>query len=239
MSSSFGELVLVLGDFHVPERASKIPAPFKRMLIPNRMQHVVCTGNVGSSMELWNEIRQLAPSFHCVAGDVDDDPNAYPETCVFQVGQFRIGAIHGHQLLPWGSKESVEHMRRKLRVDILVTGHTHQSAVLDENDGFYHINPVRCFLIFFRVVRCTQLSLSHYDVSSGNFFQGSITGALSSYSENITPSFILLAVQEAKVVCYVYELINGEVEVSKTEFMKANVSDRVASNSTLLDTLLK
>jgi vacuolar protein sorting-associated protein 29 len=145
MSSNFGELVLVLGDMHVPERASKIPAPFKRMLVPNRMQHVVCTGNVGSSVELWSEIQQLAPSFHCVAGDFDDDSNAYPETCVFQVGQFRIGVIHGHQLLPWGSKESVERIRRKLRVDILVTGHTHQSAVFDENDGFYHINPVRLF----------------------------------------------------------------------------------------------
>jgi vacuolar protein sorting-associated protein 29 len=144
MSSNFGELVLVLGDLHIPERASKIAAPFKRMLVPNRMQHVICTGNVGSSAELWDEIQQLAPAIHCVAGDFDDDYNVFPETCVVQVGQFRIGVIHGHQLLPWGSKESVERMRRKLRVDILVTGNTHQSAVFDESDGFYHINPVRC-----------------------------------------------------------------------------------------------
>ena len=34
------------------------------------------------------------------------------------------------------------------------------------------------------------------------------------------PSFILLAVQGDKVVCYVYELVKGEVEVSKTEFTK-------------------
>lgn len=36
----------------------------------------------------------------------------------------------------------------------------------------------------------------------------------------VIPSFILLAVQGSKVVCYVYELIEGEVEVSKTEFTK-------------------
>jgi vacuolar protein sorting-associated protein 29 len=143
MSSNFGELVLVLGDLHIPERASKISAQFKRMLVPNRMQHVICTGNVGSSLEQWNEIKQLAPTIHCVAGDFDQDFNAFPETCVVQVGQFRIGVIHGHQLVPWGSKESIERLRRKLRVDILVTGHTHQSAVFDENEGFYHINPVR------------------------------------------------------------------------------------------------
>jgi vacuolar protein sorting-associated protein 29 len=153
MSSSFGELVLILGDSHIPERASKIAAPFKRMLVPNKMQHVICTGNIGLSTELWNEIQQLAPAIHCVAGDYDDC-NAFPETCIVQVGQFRIGVIHGHQLVPWGSKESVERMRRKLRVDILVTGHTHQSAVFDENDGFYYVNPVSFNVLNY----CTQVT---------------------------------------------------------------------------------
>jgi vacuolar protein sorting-associated protein 29 len=142
MSSSFGELVLILGDSHVPERASKIAAPFKRMLVPNKMQHVICTGCIGSSTELWSEIQQLAPTVHCVSGDHDDQSCTFPETTVVQVGEFRIGVIHGHQLIPWGSKESVARLRRKLRVDILVTGHTHQSSVIEENDGFYHINPV-------------------------------------------------------------------------------------------------
>lgn len=51
-------------------------------------------------------------------------------------------------------------------------------------------------------------------------FPGSITGAYSSHTADVHPSFILLAVQGNKVVCYVYELINGEVDVSKTEFSK-------------------
>ena len=50
--------------------------------------------------------------------------------------------------------------------------------------------------------------------------KGSITGAYSSHVSGVSPSFILLAVQGDKVVCYVYELINGEVDVSKTEFSK-------------------
>ena len=40
------------------------------------------------------------------------------------------------------------------------------------------------------------------------------------YAPVIDPCFILLAVQGSNVVCYVYELIDGEVEVSKTEFSK-------------------
>lgn len=51
---------------------------------------------------------------------------------------------------------------------------------------------------------------------------GSITGAYSSLTPDVTPSFILLAIQESKLVCYVYELVSGEVEVSKTEFTKSS-----------------
>lgn len=51
-------------------------------------------------------------------------------------------------------------------------------------------------------------------------FPGSITGAYSSSVPDVNPAFILLAVQGNKVVCYVYELKNGEVDVSKTEFSK-------------------
>jgi hypothetical protein len=73
--------------------------------------------------------------------------------------------------------------------------------------------------------------------------QGSITGAYSPMNAaTTTPSFILLAVQDTKVVCYVYELVNGEVEVSKTEFTKKiHVAGATTSttNPALLDTLLK
>lgn len=60
------------------------------------------------------------------------------------------------------------------------------------------------------------------DLSSRSylFVKGSITGAYSAHTAEVNPSFVLLAVQGGKVVCYVYELINGEVDVSKTEFSK-------------------
>jgi len=139
--------VLVLGDMHIPQRASKIPAPFKRMLVPNKMQHVICTGNV--SQEQYEELRGLAPNVHIVSGEFDDlEPNngsvSFPETRVLQVGAFRIGVVHGHQLIPWKSKEAIERMRRKLDVDVIVTGHTHQNEVNVQEEDYYHINPVSC-----------------------------------------------------------------------------------------------
>mmetsp|Transcript_9346 Transcript_9346/g.13689 ORF Transcript_9346/g.13689 Transcript_9346/m.13689 type:complete len:246 (+) Transcript_9346:195-932(+) len=239
--ANFGELVLVLGDLHIPQRAGSIPEKFKRMLVPNKMQHVICTGNLGCK-EQYEELRELAPNVHVVTGDFeyespassenkktdpssamnagilgtsaisimtgDTEPTAeheeedgtlhalptmpsFPDTKVVQVGHFRIGVVHGHQIVPWGDHMSLAMVRRKLDVDILISGHTHKNEVV-EHDGCYHINP------------------------------GSITGAYSSLSdEEVTPSFILLAVQGSKVVCYVYELVNGEVDVSKTEFTKS------------------
>lgn len=110
------------------------------MLVPNKMQHVLCTGNVGR--EQYNELRGLAPSVHVVAGDYDDDDLAFPETKVVQIGQFRIGIMHGHQVLPYNSQDAIARMRRKLNVDIFISGHTHKNEVVLQ-EGFYHINPVR------------------------------------------------------------------------------------------------
>lgn len=187
--ASFGELVLVLGDLHIPERANAIPEQFKRMLVPNKMKHVLCTGNI--SREQYNELCALAPNVHLVRGDFDNDEALpFPDSSILQVGQFRVGLIHGHQLMPYGSQDAKARLRRKMNVDILVSGHTHQNEVVLQ-DGHYFINP------------------------------GSITGAYSSLTRETIPSFILLAIQDSKLVCYVYELKGGEVEVSKTEFTKA------------------
>lgn len=52
----YGELVLVLGDLHIPHRAAAIPEKFRRMLVPNKMKHVLCTGNLVSK-DRYEELR--------------------------------------------------------------------------------------------------------------------------------------------------------------------------------------
>ncbi|KAJ8614134.1 hypothetical protein CTAYLR_004646 [Chrysophaeum taylorii] len=180
----FGELVLVLGDAHIPHRAAFIPEKFQRMLVPNKMQHVICTGN---SKDQYEGLRTLAPNVHMVSGDLDE--GSFPESKVVQIGQFRIGVMHGHQIAPWGDPHSLGMFQRRLDVDILITGHTHKNEV-NEFDGKWFINP------------------------------GSITGAYSSLHADVTPSFILLAIQGNKVVTYVYQLLGDTVDVSKSEFQK-------------------
>ncbi|CAN0327318.1 unnamed protein product, partial [Phaeothamnion confervicola] len=138
MAADFGELVLVVGDMHIPHRSAGIPEKFQRMLVPNKMQHVLCTGNLVTK-EQYDELRMLAPSVHVVRGDFDDAA-AFPESKVVQVGQFRIGLMHGHQIVPWGDPAALDMAQRQLGVDILVTGHTHRNEV-SEHGGRWFINP--------------------------------------------------------------------------------------------------
>lgn len=110
------------------------------MLVPGKMQHVICTGNLGP--EQYEELRDLAPNVHIVQGDFDSDliPR-FPETRVVQVGMFRVGIVHGHQVIPWKNQAALARWRRKLGCDLLISGHSHQNEVV-EYDGYYHINPV-------------------------------------------------------------------------------------------------
>ena len=63
-----------------------------------------------------------------------------PETKTVQIGNFKIGLIHGHQVVPWGDLESLSAVQRELDCDILVSGQTHKNQI-STYDGKYFINP--------------------------------------------------------------------------------------------------
>lgn len=46
-------LVLALGDLYIPHRAADLPAKFKSMLVPGKMQHIICTGNLCITVRLY------------------------------------------------------------------------------------------------------------------------------------------------------------------------------------------
>ncbi|KAM8993522.1 vacuolar protein sorting-associated protein 29-like [Ara ararauna] len=131
------ELVLVLGDLHIPHRCSGLPVKFKKLLVPGKIQHILCTGNLCTE-ETYDYLRTLAGDIHVVRGDAES--LNYPEEKVVTVGQFRIGLIHGHQVIPWGDVASLALLKRKLDVDILISGHTHRFEAFEHENKFY-INP--------------------------------------------------------------------------------------------------
>ena len=131
------ELVLVVGDMFVPQRSPDINEQFKSILIPNKLQHVLSLGNIGSR-ESYDWLKSLSNDFHTVKGDFDEGD--IPEKKVVQIGEFKIGMIHGHQVLPWGDLDALTNIQRELGCDILLSGHTHQIRVQVKEKKFY-INP--------------------------------------------------------------------------------------------------
>uniref|UniRef100_A0A3B3D2V4 Vacuolar protein sorting-associated protein 29 n=1 Tax=Oryzias melastigma TaxID=30732 RepID=A0A3B3D2V4_ORYME len=132
------KLVLVLGDLHIPHRCNTLPAKFKKLLVPGKIQHILCTGNL-CTKESYDYLKTLAGDVHIVRGDFDENLN-YPEQKVVTVGQFKIGLIHGHQVIPWGDMASLALLQRQLDVDILISGHTHKFEAF-ENENKFYINP--------------------------------------------------------------------------------------------------
>ena len=131
------ELVLVVGDMFVPQRAPDISEQFKSILIPNKLQHVLSLGNIGSR-ESNDWLKSLSNDFHQVKGDFDEGD--IPEKKVVQIGEFKIGMVHGHQVLPWGDPEALSNVQRELGCDILLSAHTHQIDVRAKERKFF-INP--------------------------------------------------------------------------------------------------
>merc|ERR1711991_1137088 len=112
--------VLLCGDFHIPHRAFDIHPKFRELLVPGKIRHVISTGNL-TSRDTYDYLRHLASDVHVVKGEFDEN-NSFPESKVVTVGNFQIGVIHGHSVVPWGDHEALAAVQRRLDVDILVFG---------------------------------------------------------------------------------------------------------------------
>lgn len=128
-----------MGDLHIPHRRHNLPNKFKKLLVPGRIHHILCTGNL-CTKESYDYLKTLASDVHIVKGDLDDINLNYPDQRVVNIGNFRIGLCHGHQIVPWADQNGLGLVQRQMNVDILITGHTHKFQAY-EKDGCFFINP--------------------------------------------------------------------------------------------------
>ena len=64
-------LVLIIGDLHIPHRAHDLPAKFRKLLVPGKIQQILCTGNV-CDRETYEYLRTVASDVCVVRGDYDE-----------------------------------------------------------------------------------------------------------------------------------------------------------------------
>ena len=132
------EIVLIVGDSFVPQRVYDISEQFKSLLTPNKINHILCLGNMGSK-DQYDWLKTLSNNFHCVKGDYDFDESLPEKKCV-QIGEFKIGMIHGHQVFPTGDIDSLASVQRELGCDLLVYGYDHELSIKAKDNALY-LNP--------------------------------------------------------------------------------------------------
>ena len=82
-------LVLIIGDLHIPHRVAAIPDKFKKLLVPEKIEAVICTGNL-CCQEQFSYLKSLSTDLH-VSGAcfVRDAPVSYVRTCKSMRGYWR------------------------------------------------------------------------------------------------------------------------------------------------------
>ena len=196
-TTSKTEMILIMGDVHIPNRIDQIPEEIKKALINNKhkLTRIICTGNFGN-METYNWFKSLLPkgceyNFHCVKNDFQETKLSFPETTCIVSNEFKVGVINGYQIVPWGDLTALSSNLKKLECDILVSGFTHVKGVY-HLEGKWYINP------------------------------GTITGAFSPLNNNPVPSFMILITIEDTAILHLYELNQSTkvLDVSKIEISK-------------------
>ncbi|KII91402.1 hypothetical protein PLICRDRAFT_69787, partial [Plicaturopsis crispa FD-325 SS-3] len=185
-------LVLLIGDLHIPSRAPALPPKFKKLLVPGKIQQILCTGDL-EDRPTYDYLRAVAADLRVVRGDYDET-SAHPLSVTISPpsSPIRIGLIHGHQAVPAGDLDALAAVARQLDVDVLVSGGTGRFQAVDYGGRFF-VNPG----------------------SATGAWTGGPDGASSP-----TPSFALMDIQGPVVVTYVYQLVEGEVRVEKVEWRK-------------------
>ena len=132
------ELVMVVSDISIPFKSPDIDSQFKSILVPNKINYLLCLGNIGNQDTLY-WLQNLSSNFQAVKGEFDINQN-YPEKKSVQIGSFKIGMIHGHQVLPAGDIEALSNIQRELDCDILLSGFTHKYNVSIYDNKLF-LNP--------------------------------------------------------------------------------------------------
>ncbi len=119
---------LIVGDTHVPDRASSIPRQVVEAL--NSMKpfnYVLITGDL-ISRDVLDELMGLGEKSYAVRGNMDS--LELPDKEVIKMEGIKVGLMHGHQLRRRGDVDELTKAAVKLGVDVLVSGHTHEPAIV-------------------------------------------------------------------------------------------------------------
>jgi len=187
------ELILIMGDVHIPNRIDSIPNDVKELLNANKgkFSRILCTGDFGT-IESYEYFKSLLPkskewNFNCVKTDFQETKLSFPATLSLKSNGYKIGIINGYQIVPWGDLTALSALSKQMECDIMISGFTHLRGVF-HFEGKWFINP------------------------------GTITGAFSPLTNNPPPSFMVLFTLPEIATLYLYEYNASSKQFDVTKF---------------------
>ncbi|MDR2966890.1 MAG: YfcE family phosphodiesterase [Methanobacteriaceae archaeon] len=118
-------LIGLIADTHVCDREDKIPdSVFK---IFKSVDLIIHAGDL-TSQEVIGQLKKIAP-LTAIQGNMDRAYNLkLPKTEIITVDDLKIGITHG-EVYPRGDEQQLYYLALEMGVDILITGHSHQSSI--------------------------------------------------------------------------------------------------------------
>ena len=127
------ELVLVVGNLYIPDRADEIPQEFKTLLTSKKYNHIISTGNLGNKQQYdW-----LASLGKITAVGGLSDEVIKPATDIVKIGDFKIGILN--QTIP-NDIQSLRSSLKELDADMLIHGSTCTPSSINY-EGKYFLCP--------------------------------------------------------------------------------------------------
>ncbi|KAJ3348877.1 Vacuolar protein sorting-associated protein 29 [Kappamyces sp. JEL0680] len=127
-------LVLVIGDFYIPERAIDLPAKFKKLLVPGKIGSILVTGT--PSMHIKNYLESISPMVISAASAKHIAKSQ--KSLVVEFEGWKLGVIEQAScLLDRNDLLAKDALARALSCDILITNGSHQFAAYERNGRFF------------------------------------------------------------------------------------------------------
>ncbi|ORY43628.1 hypothetical protein BCR33DRAFT_717309 [Rhizoclosmatium globosum] len=194
------------------------------------MQHVLSTGNL-CSRDVLSFLRSIAPNVTLVSGDCDDASlGGNGDSAVVQVGNVRIGLVHGHATIPWGDRAALASCARMLDVDAF------------ESEGRFYLNPgsatgaLSSFTPLVRVPIPAPAAVENKENQEKKEEEKVVVEQEKEVApeeeeeeeeeeddggiDDVHGGWGAPAKKTKKKAAYVYKLIDGDVKVEKLEFTK-------------------
>jgi hypothetical protein len=132
--------ILVVGDLHIPSRATMLHPKFQAIMKSEKWDYIVLTGDLTIPEVLNRYIQHVKNPKNLVVCRGNMDQMFLPEKPIFEVNKIRLGVFHGSGIYPRGDVAQLKQVAKEMNVDILLTGHSHLMLIYGDKDHVI-LNP--------------------------------------------------------------------------------------------------